>query len=188
MYFSKVIFKLHNRTKQGEFWVLNANDNGFVRKDSESRKQFECRVLKALFQYIGMKEYFHKENGAPFLTDQESSSISISHSDNWFALYVSENGAVGIDIEIPSSRVESVKNQFLSASELERIQPNSSQLQLLWGVKECVFKKEQGKIQNFKTDIQVQTLSESSAEVVFGRQVIQLSHIVCPEFVLVYTN
>jgi len=53
----------------------------------------------------------------PYLPDEQY-HFSISHCGDYAAAIVSSNQRVGIDIEIPSGKVEKIKNKFLSPAEL----------------------------------------------------------------------
>ncbi|HEX2535745.1 MAG TPA: 4'-phosphopantetheinyl transferase superfamily protein, partial [Chitinophagaceae bacterium] len=105
----------------------------------------------------------------PFLED-EAFHFSISHCADFAAAIVSRNRRVGIDIEVPSDKVERIRHKFLSAEEqalLRRFEadqlkgagpaqtsmesaiqtegfslkaPNPELLTLLWSCKEAIFK------------------------------------------------
>src|ERR1700716_2841442 len=80
----------------------------------------------------------------PFLANEEF-HFSISHCGDYAAAIVSKSKRVGIDIEIPSPKVERIKNKFLSQHELDKFNntlptTDSRLLTLLWSAKEAVFK------------------------------------------------
>ena len=82
----------------------------------------------------------------PFLPDEQF-HFSISHCGDYVAVIVSRNQRVGIDIEIPVPKIESILYKFLSARELDKFnlvnqaQASGPQLPtLLWSAKESVFK------------------------------------------------
>ncbi|MBS1654703.1 MAG: 4-phosphopantetheinyl transferase, partial [Bacteroidetes bacterium] len=54
----------------------------------------------------------------PFL-ENEAYHFSISHCGDYAAAIVSKSSRVGIDIEIPTSKIESIKHKFLSGEELK---------------------------------------------------------------------
>ncbi len=92
----------------------------------------------------------------PYL-ENEAYHFSISHCSNYAAAVVSKTKRVGVDIEVPTHKVEKIKHKFLHERELQALQSelqNESQdyqnninpqtinpkLTLLWSAKEAVFK------------------------------------------------
>ncbi|GAA4731923.1 4'-phosphopantetheinyl transferase family protein [Flavisolibacter ginsenosidimutans] len=92
----------------------------------------------------------------PYLED-EAYHFSISHCSNYAAAIVSKAKRVGVDIEVPTVKVEKIKHKFLHEEELnwqsaignrrtesEAINQSTAQLlnqlTLLWSAKEAVFK------------------------------------------------
>jgi len=83
----------------------------------------------------------------PFLPGEQY-HFSISHCGDYAAAIVSRDKRVGVDIELASSKVERIRDKFLSGEEQERllIQNGSDdtdlqrQLTVLWSAKEAVFK------------------------------------------------
>lgn len=89
----------------------------------------------------------------PFL-ENEAYHFSISHCGNYVAAIVSKEERVGLDVELPSHKVERIKNKFLSKEELKLAaeQPNeisemnykpqtaNCKLTLFWCCKEAVYK------------------------------------------------
>jgi phosphopantetheinyl transferase len=89
----------------------------------------------------------------PYLED-EAYHFSISHCSNYAAAIVSKNKRVGVDIEVPTHKVEKIKHKFLHEEELhwQSVISNEQsaigvtatqlihQLTLLWSAKEAVFK------------------------------------------------
>src|ERR1043166_7409264 len=92
----------------------------------------------------------------PYLPD-ERYHFSISHCGDFAAAIVSRHQRVGIDAEIPSEKVERIRNKFLNEQEILKSQSyghnvpnhaangsnlitNSELLTVMWCAKECVFK------------------------------------------------
>lgn len=81
----------------------------------------------------------------PFLPDEQY-HFSISHCGDFAAAIVSKDSRVGIDIEIPTPKVENIMHKFLSREEQQQFNMsrlptlNSELLTLLWSAKESVFK------------------------------------------------
>lgn len=105
----------------------------------------------------------------PFLED-EAYHFSISHCSHYAAAIVSKNKRVGVDIEVPTPKVEKIRHKFLHAEELQimneellvetaqvdKMAPSGfvqniyftnpvmltsiTKLTLLWSAKEAIFK------------------------------------------------
>lgn len=81
----------------------------------------------------------------PYLED-EAYHFSISHCSHYAAAIVSKTQRVGVDIEVPTPKVEKIKHKFLHEEEMAWLKNNQSTdqpiklLTLLWCCKEAVFK------------------------------------------------
>jgi phosphopantetheinyl transferase len=76
----------------------------------------------------------------PLLSNEEY-HFSISHCGDFAAAIISANEVVGIDVELIRSKISSIKNKFLSATEQNLIPVKDDQmLTLLWSCKEAVYK------------------------------------------------
>lgn len=86
-------------------------------------------------------EILYDENGKPSLRDSEY-HISISHTKQFVAVFISKDSIPGIDIEMIHPRIEKVSTRFLSENEKAYLQKEKlyEQLHVIWGTKECAFK------------------------------------------------
>ena len=76
----------------------------------------------------------------PFLANEEY-HFSISHCGDYAAAIVSKTARVGIDIEIPTPKMEKIAHKFLNEDEKASFgMTDIRQLTLLWSAKESVFK------------------------------------------------
>lgn len=93
----------------------------------------------------------------PYLED-EVYHFSVSHCSDYAAAIVSKTARVGLDIEVPSPKVEKIKHKFLHEEEVAELEANNDRekisqhqdnskpqtpnlkLTLLWSCKEAVFK------------------------------------------------
>ena len=116
-------------------------------------------LLRYLFPSFPLDLIRIADTRKPYLED-EVFHFSISHCSDFAAAIVSRNKRVGVDIEVPTKKVEKIKTKFLHADELaffdgqqrtENPQVKTGnksevpetplrQLTLLWSVKEAVFK------------------------------------------------
>ena len=117
-------------------------------------------LLRFLFPGFPYELIRIADTNKPFLSNEEY-HFSISHCGDYAAAIVSKNRRVGIDIEIPSPKIERIKNKFLNEKELDQWAIGNRQyamgngqserdfsaqtialqhLTLLWSAKEAVFK------------------------------------------------
>jgi phosphopantetheinyl transferase len=113
-------------------------------------------ILKQLLPSQEIK-IAYDDYGKPFL-ESSSDSISVSHSGDFSAAIVSHDKTVGIDIEKVSSRIERIREKFLSPEELAGITGNHSleMLYICWGAKESLYKLNGNPGLDFKKDIRIE--------------------------------
>src|SRR5689334_16946996 len=75
-------------------------------------------LLKYLFPAFPIELIRIADTRKPFL-ENEAYHFSISHCGDFAAVIVSERYRVGVDIELPSQKVERIKHKFLHQEELE---------------------------------------------------------------------
>lgn len=103
-------------------------------------------LLKRLFPDFPVSLIKIADTKKPFLED-EAYHFSISHCDNYAAAIVSTRERVGVDVEVPTPKIERIKNKFLNEEELVLLDSENSEfeipnskLTLLWCCKEAVYK------------------------------------------------
>jgi phosphopantetheinyl transferase len=100
-------------------------------------------LLKYLFPEFPLELIRIADTRKPFL-ENEIYHFSISHCGDYAAVIVSEKCRVGVDIEIPTQKVERIKHKFLHREELELLKHKGMEsivpLTLMWSCKEAVFK------------------------------------------------
>jgi phosphopantetheinyl transferase len=100
-------------------------------------------LLKYLFPEFPLELIRIADTRKPFL-ENEIFHFSISHCGDYAAVIVSEKCRVGVDIEIPTHKVERIKHKFLHREELELLKHKGMEsivpLTLMWSCKEAVFK------------------------------------------------
>lgn len=135
-------------------WQLNEQESFFnvplQREISHPHKRKQHLagrfLLTHLFPGFPLELVKIADTRKPFLED-ESYHFSISHCSDFAAAIVSRNRRVGIDIEVPGSKVEKIRHKFLHPGELQvisEIQSNDLDQQraltTYWSCKEAVFK------------------------------------------------
>lgn len=105
-------------------------------------------LLKELYPDFPYKLIRIADTRKPFL-ENEAYHFSISHCGHYAAVMVSSTQRVGVDIEMVTQKVASVKHKFLSANEQAMIEGienssftllNDSLLTAAWSIKESLYK------------------------------------------------
>src|SRR5512138_800633 len=82
-------------------------------------------LLKYLFPAFPVRLIKIADTKKPFLED-EAYHFSISHCDDYAAAIVSKKERVGVDVEIPSFKIDRIKNKFLNEKEFSILDPQFS--------------------------------------------------------------
>ena len=101
-------------------------------------------LLPFLFPDFPHDEIEIADTRKPFLPDEQY-HFSISHCSSYAAAIVSSNNRVGVDVEVITSRVETIKHKFLHADELRFVNTllpsrQVDLLTILWSAKEAMYK------------------------------------------------
>lgn len=140
---------INSSTKIG-VWHIAESESFFLKKVSLKdnithwHKRLQHLAGRYLLQEIFPGFPYHlieiADTKKPFLPN-EKYHFSISHCGDYAAVIVSTNNRVGIDIELPVSKIERIKHKFLNDDELA-LHPAADKkiLTLFWSVKEAVFK------------------------------------------------
>lgn len=132
-------------------------------------------LLKHLFPDFPHNEIVVADTRKPYLP-YEQYHFSISHCGNYAAAIVSNRQRVGIDIEIPSEKINRISRKFLNEQEHEHFisedTPNNT-LTVLWSAKEAIYKWWGWGSVNFSEHILLQSftpLQEGTFNAAFIRQ------------------
>lgn len=120
-------------------------------------------LLKYLFADFPYEEILIADTRKPYLPNEQY-HFSISHCGDYAAAIVSPTLRVGIDIEIPSEKVERIAHKFIHENEKvffvsgEQLAVNRELLTVLWSAKEALFKwYSLGKV-DFKENMQLNNI------------------------------
>ena len=122
--------------------LLSVDMAELEKKVSDKRKLEFLGVRVALKHMLGYEiAVKYDAEGKPFLVD-ESLHISVSHSGKWIAVMAHPDKSVGIDIEVPTDKIQKLYTRFLSETEQEELSggQNIQQLQIAWSAKEALYK------------------------------------------------
>ena len=144
-------------TKLG-IWKIEEQENFFLqtvvpqRNVSHPHKKLQHLagryLLKYLFPDFPLSLILIADTRKPYL-ENEAYHFSISHCGDYAAAIASKTKRVGVDIEMPSEKVNRIKHKFLGQEELAMVnekwttgneQTVLAQLTLLWSCKEAMFK------------------------------------------------
>ncbi|MCR4853816.1 MAG: 4'-phosphopantetheinyl transferase superfamily protein [Prevotella sp.] len=105
-------------------------------KNEARRKEYVCvRALLCEMNNGVLPTIEHEPSGKPILEDGRK--ISISHTKNYCSVILSDQNAVGVDIEYVSDRVNRIAHRFLRDDEKFS---GTIALLLCWCAKETVYK------------------------------------------------
>ena len=170
--------QINNHTKIGVWHITEAEDFFF---QNISLQQSITHPHKRL-QHLAGRHLLHvlfpsfptalikiASTKKPFLED-EAFHFSISHCGAYAAAIVSTQDRVGVDIETPHPKIETIKHKFVTQEEqniLENFSTNNIQmLTMAWSIKEAIFKWYSLGQVDFKKHIQINTLQNIDNQIV----------------------
>lgn len=132
----------------------------------------------------------HAPSGAPFIVGMPELAISISHSRGYFAIYTSEYGKVGVDIQVFKPHLGLNADYFLNENELlnPEWKTNDSILHQIWGAKEALFKLLKGDVGNIKESITVIAIDEGNLSLEFQGKSFFANSLSLEDSILVYLH
>jgi 4'-phosphopantetheinyl transferase EntD len=143
---------INENTKIG-VWHIQETEDFFLEKVTEqykishSQKRIQHLAGRYLLQEmeagLSLKNILLTATGKPILPD-ESYFFSISHCADYAAVIISTKSNVGIDIQHIVSKIENIKQKYLTEVEMEllsklSISPNE-QFTFAWTIKEAMYK------------------------------------------------
>ncbi len=118
--------------------------NQFLQSRFELKKKL-AEALKVPAQKIAVQG---SGEGKPFIAPKSHLDFSLSHSDDFFAVAVTDQGDVGIDLEkIRSRGTEEFSRRMFSTEESETLAKQTDKLTMftkLWAAKEAIIKAANG--------------------------------------------
>ena len=125
---------------------------------SESQRRQKLAVRALLNEVFEEKMYLnHHDNGKPYLENCVT-NISITHTENYVAIIISDDDELGIDIESLDRNFAAVEQKALSEDEIEDLDNDkkNEQLAIYWCAKEAIFKRMSQSRVNFAEQIEVE--------------------------------
>lgn len=116
---------------------------------NETKQKQALIARQVCMDRLGQPEIFYEQNGKPFLS---CGRLSISHSQQYLALYFHNRQEIGVDVEEPHERIRKIAHRFLHTDEKTR-DYTVIELTAIWAIKESIFKKFGGKTAFFSENI-----------------------------------
>lgn len=146
--------------------VRKIENYDFRLKNGEKKREIEKDEVLRSLQDLGFESVIsYKESGQPYLENYSGFFLSISHSNGWIAVYVSER-PVGIDIETENPRMVEGASYFLNEKE-QKYKSDVNTLHIIWGAKEAFYKWKEGKIKDLKNDVTILTVAKNTVIIEF---------------------
>ena len=126
------------------------------RNENQRRQKLAVRAL--LNEVFEEKMYLnHHDNGKPYLENCVT-NISITHTDKYVAIIISDDDELGIDIESLDRNFAPVEEKALSEEEIDDLDDDkkNEQLAIYWCAKEAIFKRMSQSRVNFAEQIEVE--------------------------------
>ena len=126
-------------------------------------------ILKTLVEnqnltYHGLA--FH-DSGKPFLKNNSSLNISITHSYPYAAVCLSDK-LVGVDIEHYQERLIRLKHKYLSPVESKEIKDNLHKLTHAWAAKEALYKLKGKPVKDYGLNLSLTTFHFNANQQNYG--------------------
>lgn len=150
-------------------------ENGIIYKwrDHRYEEKLERQLKKRSVEQDGVKNKLlqiypssiltHKKSGQPTIKNTPYPFISISHSKDLFALYLSHQ-PVGVDIQYYKDTLVAGKDYFLNNKELA-LELTPFDLLLVWSVKEAFYKKKGGAIKDLKNEVTLTHINNKTSQI-----------------------
>ena len=112
----------------------------YIRNESQRKQRLAVRAL--LNELFDEKVYLsHHDNGKPYI-ENSATNISITHTEKYVAVILSEDQEVGIDVESLARDFSVVEKKALSEDEIDDLddEKRNEQLAIYWCAKEAIYK------------------------------------------------
>lgn len=147
--------QLEIQTPKGVIFIEKLVDENLA-KTIVSQKINQLLTNKLLVGEICIE---HLESGQPYIENIPQLNISISHSKQWISIYISEDYAVGIDIEESNQQLKFIQDQFINEREKSLFKTlNLETLQLIWSAKEAIYKYFAGEFSVLEKQVSIENI------------------------------
>lgn len=151
---------------------LDAPDQATLEGFANPKRKLEWMSVRVMLNHLTGRDnkILYNGNRKPYLA-KEDYHISISHSDIYAAVLLGIDKHVGIDIEKIQNKIEPIAHKFLTAEELEQIDPEQKlyHLYLHWCAKEALYKICDRKQLSFRGNISIEPFQPGERGKLFGK-------------------
>ncbi len=126
-------------------------------------------LLRKLLNTTGFIDCPSDANGKPYLANFPQ-KISLTHSFDYAAVLISNQGECGIDMELVKTKVERIAHKFLKPEELAFIdtaENRIAQLYACWSAKEAVYKLQGNAGVSFLNNMRIEPFSYEDQGVLY---------------------
>ena len=125
---------------------------------NENHRKQKLAVRALINEMFEEKMYLnHHDNGKPYL-ENSVTNISITHTDKYVAVIISDDDELGIDVESLDRDFSAVEKKALSEDEIDDLEKEkrNEQLAIYWCAKEAIFKRMSQNRVDFAEQIEVE--------------------------------
>ncbi len=150
---------------------LDGREQAILSKLNKGKRTLHWLATRVLLRHMldttGFIDCPSDENGKPYLANFPQ-RISLTHSFDYAAVMMSNNGEVGIDLELVKPKILRIADKFMKQEELEAIgNGHIEQLYACWCAKEAVYKLQGNKGVSFKDNMTIQPFDYQDQGVLF---------------------
>ncbi len=147
-------------------------------------------LLKHLQEDFPLHDIAPDEHDKPRLPDDEW-FFSISHSYPYVAVVIDPVCEAGIDIQIPTAKIENIKHKFLSEDEQDMLSHDPALFNLAWSAKEAAYKWNGRRKVEFIEELPIAFYGNNSELMIYSKlkprpQMIFIETIITPDFACAY--
>lgn len=153
-----------------------------------SKRDFQNQMIQALVREAGYASYSieHKPSGQPYFKGEGMPHLSISHSENYAAIYIGAS-PLGIDIQTFHPRITEGKYYFINADEVQF--RSNLELHIIWAVKEAIYKAFEGNLNDARQEITINAIDDNTSivQAKVKNEYKQFGYVLTAEFVMAFS-
>jgi len=170
--------------------LLSESELITLNKISAIRRKIEFVSVRSLLKQVlplNTEQILYTKSGKPYIKNY---NISISHSQHYVTIIISNSKSVAIDIEEYRDSIHTASKKFLNTSEIIKYK-TTDDLTLVWCAKESIYKLFEAS-PDFKTDYNILNYTNTQIEATLStknfEKHINLMYIRCKEYCLVWCS
>ncbi len=153
----------------GQIFLYKIKNNPKLTKNEIKNYVYE-KVIKSFFN--NKAKIKNRKSGEPLIVGVNNKFISISHSKNYFAFYISNFSKIGVDIEMNRDIPIAGYSYFMNEDELSN-KWSKNEVLSIWCAKEAFIKLNKGKVKDWKEALTVKEISKNQITAfAFGKKII----------------